>query len=202
MSLPLAFRTTLANVPAAVPYLTADPLRVAKWRQRIGATGFKVGIVWQGSRNRIDVGRSVPLEMFGRLASIPGVRLISLHKGEGLSRAPKELGIELLEDDFDVGGQAFLDSAAVMAQLDLVISCDTALAHLAGALARPTWVALKHVPDWRWLLDRADSPWYPTMRLFRQSRQGDWDGVFAAIHDALAALAQKPNVSMRPAQAS
>jgi tetratricopeptide (TPR) repeat protein len=200
MSVPLAFRTTLADAPAAVPYLFADALRVAQWRERIGATGFKIGIVWQGSRNRIDVGRSVPLEMFGRLATIPGVRLISLQKGDALSQRPKDLAVEVLGDDFDAGAQAFLDSAAVMTHLDLVITCDTALAHLAGALGRPTWIALKHVPDWRWLLDRADSPWYPSMRLFRQPRRGDWDSVFAAMHTALASLARQPGSSARPAQ--
>ncbi len=199
MSLPLALSTTLADVPATVPYLFADPQRMTKWRQRIGATGFKVGIVWQGSRNRIDVGRSVPLEMFARLAAIRGVRLISLQKSDAVSAGPKDPAVEVLGDDFDAGAQAFLDSAAVMKHLDLVITCDTALAHLAGALACPTWIALKHVPDWRWLLDRADSPWYPSMRLFRQSRRGDWDGVFAAIHDALAALVQAPGL---PARAS
>ncbi len=191
MSLPLALRTTLADIPAAVPYLYADPRRVAQWRQRIGAHGFRIGIVWQGSRNRIDVGRSVPLEMFARLAAIPGVRLISLQKDARSRSASQDLPLEVLEEPFDTGPQAFLDSAAVMSQLDLVITCDTALAHLAGALGRPTWVALKHVPDWRWLLERADTPWYPSMRLFRQSRRGDWDGVFAAIHEELALLAAR-----------
>jgi tetratricopeptide (TPR) repeat protein len=191
MSLPFAFGTTLANVPAAVPYLRADPLRAARWRERIGAAGFRIGIAWQGSRNRIDVGRSVPPAMFARLAGIPGVRLISLQKADGPGPLPAgagELPVEVPGDDFDRGPQAFLDSAAVMSHLDLVITCDTALAHLAGALGRPTWVALKHVPDWRWRLDGADSPWYPGMRLFRQSRRGDWDGVFAAIHHELARL--------------
>jgi hypothetical protein len=141
---------------------------------------LKVGIAWQGSRNRIDIGRSVPPEMFARLA-IPGVRLISLQRDD----AP-DLPVQVLGNDFDTGPQAFLDSAAVMSHLDLVITCDTALAHLAGALGRPTWVALKYVPDWRWLLERADSPWYPSMRLFRQSRRGNWDGVFASIHEELA----------------
>jgi ADP-heptose:LPS heptosyltransferase len=101
-----------------------------------------------------------------------------------------DLPLEVLGDDFDQGPQAFLDSAAVMSHLDLIITCDTALAHLAGALGRPTWVALKFVPDWRWLLDRTNSPWYPTMRLFRQSRPGDWDGVFAAIHHELTRVAE------------
>lgn len=192
MSLPLAFRTTLASIPGAVPYLSADPRRIERWRNLLGGAGLKVGIAWQGSRNRIDVGRSVPLEMFARLAAIPGVRLVSLQKGEALEelrRASGRLAVEIPAEPFDEGPQAFLDSAALMSAVDLVISCDTALAHLAGALGRPTWVALKHVPDWRWLLDRADSPWYPGMRLFRQPRLGDWEGVFAAIHAELARLA-------------
>jgi tetratricopeptide (TPR) repeat protein len=187
-SLPLAFRTTLADIPARIPYLCAEPPRVARWRQHLGEAGFKVGIVWQGSRNRIDIGRSLPLEMFARLASIPGVRLISLQKGAAREqlRQSNELPVEDLGEEFDAGPQAFLDSAAVMSSLDLIVTCDTALAHLAGALGRPTWIALKHVPEWRWQLDRTDSPWYPTARLFRQSRRGDWAGVFAAIHDELA----------------
>jgi tetratricopeptide (TPR) repeat protein len=192
MSLPLAFRATLADVPAAVPYLGAEPQRIDRWRSWLGTTGFKVGIAWQGSRNRIDVGRSVPLEMFTRLATIPGVRLISLQKGaaiEQLRAADGQLPAELPGDSLDEGPQAFLDSAAMMVSLDLIITCDTALAHLAGALGRPTWVALKRIPDWRWLLDRGDSPWYPTVRLFRQPRRGDWESVFAAIHAELARLA-------------
>jgi tetratricopeptide (TPR) repeat protein len=190
-SLPLAFGATLAEVPAAVPYLSADPHRVAEWRRQIGGAGFKVGIVWQGSRNRIDIGRSVPLEMFVRLAGIPGVRLISLQKGIAaaeLRSRSQDLPVEVLGEHFDSGPQAFLDSAAVMTHLDLVITCDTALPHLAGALGCPTWVAVKHVPDWRWLLDRPDSPWYPSLRLFRQRRRGDWEGVFAAIHEELTRL--------------
>jgi tetratricopeptide (TPR) repeat protein len=192
MSLPLALRTTLATIPAKVPYLAAQPLRLERWSRRLGGAGFKVGIAWQGSRNRIDVGRSVPLEMFARLADIPGVRLISLQKGaalEQLRAGSGKLPVEIPGEPFDEGPQAFLDSAAVMGVLDLVITCDTALAHLAGALGRPTWVALKHVPDWRWLLDRSDSPWYPSMRLFRQSRREDWDGVFAAMRQELMSLA-------------
>lgn len=192
MSLPLAFGTTLADIPASIPYLSAQPLRAARWRQQLGEAGFKVGVVWQGSRKRIDVGRSVPPEMFRGLAAIPGVRLISLQKGaatDELHAVPEDLPVEALGEGFDAGPQAFLDSAAVMSQLDLIITSDTALAHLAGALGCPTWIAVKHVPDWRWLLDRADCPWYPTVRLFRQSRRGDWEGVFAAMGAALASLA-------------
>jgi len=194
MSLPLALETTLANLPATVPYLHAEPRRIAEWQGRIGAAGCKVGIAWQGSRNRIDVGRSVALEMFAPLAGIPGVRLISLQKADTPTELPAHsprFALEVLGAQFDSGPQAFLDSAAVMSHLDLVITSDTALAHLAGALGRPTWLALKQVPDWRWFLERTDSPWYPTMRLFRQSRRGEWGGVFAAIGAELARFAQR-----------
>ncbi|HEV2285938.1 MAG TPA: tetratricopeptide repeat-containing glycosyltransferase family protein [Steroidobacteraceae bacterium] len=193
LSLPLAFGTTLATVPATVPYLAAEPRRLDRWREWLGPRGFKVGIAWQGSRRRIDLGRSVPLAAFAALASVPGVRLISLQKGDGVEQLPdasSSMALELPGDEFDSGPQAFLDSAALMQHLDLVITCDTALAHLAGALGRAVWVALKSVPDWRWLLDRTDSPWYPSMRLFRQSRPGDWQGVFAAMRAQLTLLAR------------
>jgi len=190
-SLPLAFGSTLHTLPANVPYLSADPRRVADWRQRLGSEGFKVGIVWQGSRNRIDVGRSVPLGLFAALAGVPGVRLISLQKGKGaeqLRRASPALRVEQLPEPWDDGAQAFLDSAAIMMHLDLLITSDTALAHLAGALGVPAWVALKYVPDWRWLLERSDNPWYPSLRLFRQPRPGDWPATFADIHRELGKL--------------
>jgi tetratricopeptide (TPR) repeat protein len=191
-SLPLACGTTLETLPAAVPYLSAEPPRAAAWGEWLGATGFRVGIAWQGSRNRIDIGRSVPLAMFAPLVAIPGVRLVSLQKGEATAAAgvPGGPALELPGEGFDAGPQAFLDSAALIERLDLVITCDTALAHLAGALGRPVWVALKSVPDWRWLLDRADSPWYPGMRLFRQPSAGDWQSVFATIGREVAVLAR------------
>ena len=188
-SLPLALRTTLASVPAAVPYLSAQASRIEHWRASLGEAGLKIGIAWQGSRNRIGLGRSVPLEMFARLAAIPGVRLICLQKGEALEelrRVRANVPAEIPAAPFDEGPQAFLDSAALMSALDLIITCDTALAHLAGALGRPTWIALKQVPDWRWLLEGTDCPWYPTARLFRQPRLGDWESVFTAIHAELA----------------
>ena len=188
-SLPLAFRTRLTSIPAAVPYLSADPSRVERWRAALGPTGLKIGIAWQGSRNRIDIGRSAPLQQFARLGAVPGVRLVSLQKGEGLEelrRAAGRIPIEIPAEPFDEGGQAFLDSAALMTVLDLVIACDNAVAHLAGALGRPTWIALKDVPDWRWLLERTDCPWYPSVRLFRQPRRGDWQSVFTDLHAELA----------------
>jgi tetratricopeptide (TPR) repeat protein len=190
LSLPLAFQTTLETIPAAVPYLSADPRLVALWRQRLGSEGLRIGINWQGRPTRMDLGRSFPLACFEPIASIPGVRLISLQKETGqeqLKALPGNMRVETLPEPFDNGPDAFLDTAAVMQCVDLVITSDTSIAHLAGALNIPTWVVLQQVPDWRWLLHRADSPWYPRMRLFRQSHRGDWNGVFAAMRDALLA---------------
>jgi len=192
LSLPRAFRTRVESIPADVPYLKADPTRVAFWRERLNFNDRLIGIRWQGSTTRADVGRSFPLRLFEGIASLPGVRLVSLqrHAGEEQLRdLPPSWRVEELGPDFEPEGadDAFLDVAAVMHCVDLVISSDTSVAHLAGALGRPTWVALKYVPDWRWMLDRADSPWYPTMRLFRQTRPGDWPDVFARMRAALAA---------------
>jgi Tfp pilus assembly protein PilF len=188
MSLPLRFDTDVSSIPNAVPYLASDPRFVLQWRERIGSHGLKIGIAWQGSRvNKIDAGRSIPLQQFVPLARVPGVRLISLQKQFGteqLAQLPDDIDVETLRG-FDEGPDAFIDTAAVMANLDLIVTCDTSIAHLAGALARPVWVAFRHVPDWRWMLDREDSPWYPTMRLFRQKSAGDWSPVFTAIERQL-----------------
>lgn len=188
MSLPLALGTRASNIPAAVPYLRADPSRARRWADRIGAEGFRIGIVWQGrSDYQVDVGRSFPLRWFAPLAGMSGVRLISLQKGFGSEQlADAGFAVESLGADFDSGADAFLDSAAILQHLDLVITSDTAMAHLAGALGRRTWVALKYLPEWRWLLGRSDSPWYPSLRLFRQQTPGDWNGVFAAMAQELA----------------
>jgi tetratricopeptide (TPR) repeat protein len=161
LSLPLAFKTTLAAIPAEQPYLNAERSRVARWREVLGPAGFKIGISWQGSKLPIDVGRSFPVVLFHALSGIPVIRLISLQKNAGveqLDSLPPDLRIERLGAEFDTGSNAFLDTAAIMESLDLVITSDTSIAHLAGALGRPTWVALKHIPDWRWLLGRQDSP--------------------------------------------
>lgn len=176
----------LKDIPAEVPYLSADPERIRRWRKQLGDGGYKVGICWQGSRNKIDLGRSIPLAQFAGLAQIPGVRLISLQKGYGaeqLQALPPHLKVEA--PAAGMGSEALQDLAALMANLDLVVTSDTLVAHLAGALGIPTWIALKYAPDWRWLLDREDSPWYPTARLFRQTRVGDWDAVFERIREAL-----------------
>jgi hypothetical protein len=191
LSLPLWFDTDALSIPNQVPYLKAEPNLVARWKARIGEYGFKIGIAWQGNPSgKIDQGRSIPVAEFGPLSRLSGVRLISLQKQHGLDQLaglPPHARIEVL-DDFDGGPDAFIDTAAVMENLDLIITSDTAIAHLAGALARPTWVALKYVPDWRWLLNRNDSPWYPTMRLFRQETAGDWKFVFSTIEQALRSM--------------
>lgn len=185
LSLPLLFGTTLATIPAPVPYLQAEPERVAAWRRHLGEQGFRIGVSWQGKTKGInDPYRSFPLAALAPLAALPGVRLISLQKGEGseqLAMLPAGMTVERLGDAFDAGFDAFIDSAAVMEACDLIVTCDTSIAHLAGALGRPTWTALRNVPDWRWLLERQDSPWYPTMTLYRQPRFEDWDSVFAAM---------------------
>ncbi len=178
----------LEQIPCDTPYLFAEPARVARWRERLGAAGFKIGISWQGNRHSpADRGRSFSVELFRHLASVPGVRLISLQSGDGteqLETLPPGMHVETLGPEVDVS-DAFVDSAAIMQNLDLVITSDTAMAHLAGALARPAWVALPQVADWRWLRQRSDSPWYPTLRLFRQRRAGDWDEVFERMRAEL-----------------
>jgi tetratricopeptide (TPR) repeat protein len=188
MSLPFVFGTETHTVPASAPYLTADPAQVARWGERIGSQGLRIGICWQGGQPGADMGRGFPLAMLEDIARLPGVRLIALQKGAGLAQLaslPPGMTVEMPGEDFDEGPDAFLDSAAVMENLDLVISSDTSIVHLAGALARPVWMAAKYVPEWRWLLGREDSVWYPTLRLFRQQAVGDWRGVFTAMETEL-----------------
>ena len=191
-SLPHAFETRLDSVPASVPYLVAEPERDAKMGGAIGAAGFKIGIVWQGNPNpEVDMARSVPLAAFAPLAAIPGVRLISLQKGYGvdqLADLPAGMRVETLGRRLRRRARRLRRHGGGDGALDLVVTCDTSVAHLAGALARPTWVALKQDAEWRWLRDRDDSPWYPTMRLFRQTQRGDWSDVFAAMAAELETL--------------
>jgi tetratricopeptide (TPR) repeat protein len=169
----------------APPYLTAEGDRVARWRERIGLQGLKIGIAWQGNPNAAaERGRSIPLREFAPLARVPGVRLISLQKYHGLDQLAAlqaELRIETLGEGFDAGVDAFVDTAAVMQCLDLVITSDTSVAHLAGALGRPVWVGLQQVPDWRWLIEGEACAWYPSMRLFRQTTRRDWTAVMERI---------------------
>ena len=196
MSLPRWFQTTLETIPPNRIHPVSDLTRIERWAGKIGQTGFRIGICWQGKPDtKMDVGRSIPLRCFRPLARISNVRLISLQKNVGLdqmSRLPPEIAVETLGEEFDSGADAFADTAAVMASLDLIISSDTSIAHLAGSLDRPTWVALKYLPEWRWLLDRRTSPWYPSMRLFRQRLAGDWDAVFEEMSSELGEFIPRP----------
>jgi hypothetical protein len=180
LSLPAVFGTTLQTVPAAVPYLAAEPAREGRWRRRLEGGGFQVGVVWQGNpRHPWDRWRSLPLSMLAPLAAVEGVRLESLQKGPGteqLRALQGPLAVMDLGDELDAEGD-FLDTAAVLQTLDLLISVDTATAHVAGALGVPVWLALAAVADWRWGWSRLDTPWYPSMRLFRQEFLGQWDEV-------------------------
>lgn len=190
MSLPHILGTKVDSVPVPIPYIEVDSQLVEKWRGELASiAGLKVGIAWQGSPAfRFDRYRSIPLEEFAPLAAVPGVTLVSLQKGFGSEQ------IDDLEGRFEIvdlgprldESAAFQDTAAVMKNLDLVITSDSAAPHLAGALGVPVWLATPMSPDWRWLLGRDDSPWYPTMRLFRQNRRGEWGPVFQRMAAALA----------------
>ena len=189
-SLPLALGTTPATIPADIPYLQAHSELAAAWRDHLSRfAGFKIGIAWQGNPTyREDRFRSIALAEFAPLAEVPGVRLFSLQKGPGveqLASVKQQLRIIDLGTNIDVGTGPFLDTAAIMKSLDLVITSDTVSAHLAGALGVRVWVALRRAPDWRWLAAGDSSPWYPTMRLFRQRALGDWPQVFRDMADEL-----------------
>jgi tetratricopeptide (TPR) repeat protein len=184
LSLPALLGTTLATVPAQVPYLFPDTKLVEHWREQLGAIGgFKIGIAWQGNPRRDRRGvsqRSLRLDQLEPLGRLAGVRLLSLQKGPGaeqLETLANRFPVINLGRQLDEASGAFMDTAAVMNVLDLVITTDTATAHLAGALGVPVWVALPFAAEWRWLRDREDSVWYPTMRLFRQTQPGNWQGV-------------------------
>jgi hypothetical protein len=190
MSLPAAFRTSLRSTPWAPRYLAADPERVARWRDRIGTHGLRVGIAWQSRENppSAHLRRSFPLAAAAPLAQIPGIRLISLQKFNGLDQLdhlPPGMNVETLGEDFDPGPDLFLDTAAAMLSCDLVVTPDTSVVHLAGALGVETWLGLLYVCDWRWLDGVARTPWYPSVRLFRQPAWGDWDSVFQQMAQAL-----------------
>ncbi|MDR3515503.1 MAG: tetratricopeptide repeat-containing glycosyltransferase family protein [Azospirillaceae bacterium] len=192
MSLPHVFGTDPAHIPASVPYVTAAPDAVAAWRRRLAAVpGLKIGLVWAGdprrndhAAHRIDNRRSLHLADFAPLADIPGLALISLQKGEPAAQTQNPpAGLHLFDWMEEI--EDFADTAALIDTLDLVISVDTAVAHLAGALGKPVWILSRFDGCWRWLHNRADSPWYPTARLFRQQQRGDWAPVLKNVFDAL-----------------
>ncbi len=190
LSLPYIFGTTLPTIPSDVPYLTIDQHCIAAWRDRMKCPGsnLRVGLVWAGNpANMAGQIRTCGLPAMSPLAGIPGVTFYSLQKGEAAKQAntlPPNMQLIDLTDDIE----DFADTAALIMNLDLVISIDTAVAHLAGALGKPVWTLLPAAGEWRWLLARSDTPWYPTMRLFRQSSPGDWSSVMTAVAQELRTL--------------
>ncbi len=198
MSLPLALGTTADSIPWDGPYVAAEPSRSAAWGRRLRREpGFKVGVMWQGNPHyRWDRFRSAPLAAFAPLAAVPGVRLFSLQVGPGAAQVAalnSRFAIEELSPDPDPAAGAFLDTAAIVPHLDLVVAIDSSVAHLAGALGARVWMALSAASDWRWGVGRSETAWYPTMRLFRQSALGDWAGVFEQMAVDLAPLAGRRN---------
>jgi tetratricopeptide (TPR) repeat protein len=190
MSLPGLFQTTLDTIPADVPYLHSDPTRAAVWRDRLASyRGFRVGIAWRGGpTHEGNRTRSITAAQFAEFLNIPGLAVVSLQK-DGTAGEMETLG-NIPGSLFDGGPflEDFSDTASAMANLDLVISVDTSVCHLAGALAVPVWTLIPFAPDWRWLLQREDSPWYPAMRLFRQPSIGDWQSVLERVRHELALL--------------
>ncbi len=193
LSLPMLLATTVETIPADAAYLFADNHKIAQWKDRLSHfEPLRVGIAWQGKASYFrDNTRSIPLAQFATLTELPNVQLVSLQKGPGAEQLQEFAFPDRILDlspELDLGPDAFEDTAAVIKNLDLVITSDTSLAHLAGGLGTPTWVALGRIAEWRWLLDRDTSPWYPSMRLFRQPHFGDWPGAFSAIRNALEQL--------------
>ncbi len=193
MSLPKLFGTTLSTIPAQIPYLTPPPEISIPGLNNVETTQKRVGIVWDSSSHSDTAQkRSCPLEMFLFLAAQPELRLYSLQVRQTVNPQRLEaykVDAQLLQvhniADLSPHLKDFADTAVAIAALDLVITIDTAVAHLAGALGKPVWVLLPYIPDWRWLLNRSDSPWYPTMRLFRQPQPGDWAGAWKQVESAL-----------------
>jgi hypothetical protein len=202
MSLPHAVGTTLETIPATTPYLTAAPMDIARWRERLaGLAGLRVGLCWAGGnfKGQIDWDRrrSIALGMLAPLGSISGVHFISLQTGPSASEAVSPpMGMDLHDFTGDIGD--FADTAALIENLDLVISVDTAVLHLAGSLGKPVWLLNRFDTCWRWLQNRDDSPWYPTLRQFRQTAPGDWQDVIGRTRHALERLAQGDRGELRP----
>ena len=196
MSLPMLFKTRLDTVPEDIPYLYPDTTLVTYWHDQLKKdTNFKIGICWQGnaqyttqSLRHAVATKSCSVKYFEPLAKLPGVSLYSLQKINGteqLAAIKDSFVVHELGPDFDESHGRFMDTAAVINNLDLVVTVDTSIGHLAGALGAKVWVLLPKPADWRWLLDRTDTPWYKTMRLFRQKKPGDWDGIMQTVCAAL-----------------
>lgn len=190
LSLPLAFGTTAQTIPADTPYLTAEPDRTARWKERLGPHGFKIGVCWQGSVQGQRLGRSFPPTALSAIGEIEGVRLIGLQRGQDPQQPPlaAAAGVEMAGDYFASGEEDFLDTAAIIENCDLVISADTSILHFASALNRPVWTPLNPNADWRWLTEGAESPWYPRLRLFRTERFNSLDEALTEMERALREL--------------
>jgi len=194
-SLPLAFATDLSSIPTGIPYIHPDPRQVAAWEQRLRGNSLRIGLSWGGNpQHPHDLWRSIPLERLAPLTYLAGTTFYSLQLGAP-ARQVKQLGPHARLIDLQDEQKDFADTAAIVANLDLVISVDTSVAHLAGAMGKPVWILLNNSPDWRWLLDRNDSPWYPTARLFRQTTFGDWPDVVARVERQLRELVVKAAVA-------
>jgi hypothetical protein len=186
MSLPHVLGTTLATIPRQIPYLAADPARVERWRSRLQHLhGFRVGLSWAGNPGLVrDRQRSIALDRLAVLAAVPGVVFVSLQKGAAAAQIRSQTSGMVVHDWTDEL-EDFDETAALIETLDLVIGVDTSIVHLAGALGKPVWLLNRFDTCWRWLLDRDDSPWYPTLRQFRQPRRDDWDSVLGNVRKAL-----------------
>jgi hypothetical protein len=187
LDLPRLFQTELKTIPGEVSRLKANLDLVKQWKKRFRwkRKRLRVGLVWAGrATHSNDRHRSIPLSKFAPLAKVKSAAFYSLQKGEAANQMPPA-GLEITDWTADL--HDFADTAALIENLDMVLTVDTAVAHLAGAMGKPTWLLLPYIPDWRWLLDREDSPWYPSMRLFRQPAYGEWDSVIRDVAEQLKA---------------
>ena len=183
LSLPHAFKTNINNIPNNIPYIKKPSLQKKIWGNELNQENFNIGICWQGSSYSKDEGRSFPVRYFKDISRIKNVKLFSLQKNDGSDQLKTnfdEIKIFNLGTDLDKEAP-FLDTAILMKKLDLIITVDTSIAHLAGSMGCKVWVLLQFIPDWRWMLDKDFTPWYPSMKLFRQSKPNDWSGPLKQI---------------------
>ena len=187
LSLPLAFKTNIKSIPNKIPYIFSNKLLIESWSKKIDKRKFNIGVCWHGSTYADAEGRSFPLKFLEKISTFDNVALFSLQKTDGvneLNSLPKNMKVNTFGVNLDKEG-AFLDSAKIMQNMDLIISADTAITHLAGALGCKIWLILKFLPDWRWMLNMDNSPWYPFMKIFRQESDGDWSMAFSFLEKEL-----------------
>jgi tetratricopeptide (TPR) repeat protein len=195
LSLPLAFGTELSSIPAKIPYVHPDPALVKVWEQRMQGDSLRIGLAWGGNPNYPhELWRSIPLEQLAPLTNLENTTFYSLQMGAPAEQV-KQLGRRVHLIDLQAEQKDFADTAAIVANLGLVISIDTSVAHLAGAMGKPVWVLLHKSPDWRWLIEREDNPWYPTARLFRQTTLGNWQEVVTRVERELRELIARTAVA-------